>query len=183
MLSIVVVIFALWLVPKVVLFFEVDHCLDNGGSYNYDRCECDYKKNHSFKEIQFAKSTLMLILENDKPNKKWIDAIGGREANSSEMMFYFLKVWFIENGVTKDDLASAYINTPILKHSDISEFDINYKKDKPYIRVATLDTKEGQKLEFSFPVNNCLFSGDYNNDGHIDSLDVIIAKKNKKVKT
>lgn len=132
------------------------------------------------KEIQFAKSTLILTLENDKPNKKWIDAIGGREANSSEMMFYFLKVWFIENGVTKDDLASAYINTPILKHGDISEFDLNYKKDKPYIRVATLDTKEGQKLEFSFPMDNCLFSGDYNNDGRIDSLDVILAKKTKK---
>jgi hypothetical protein len=50
MLSIIVIIFALWSVPKVVFFFEVDHCLDSGGSYNYDQCECDYKMNHSFKE-------------------------------------------------------------------------------------------------------------------------------------
>ena len=81
-----------------------------------------------------------------------------------------MKVWFIKNGVTKDDLASSYVNTPVFEHDGISEFDLNYKKDIPYIRSTILNTKEGQKLEFSFLVNNCLFTGDYNNDGHINSL-------------
>jgi hypothetical protein len=50
MLAIMVALSALWSVPEVVFFFEVDDCVDTGGSYNYDQCECDYNKNHSFKE-------------------------------------------------------------------------------------------------------------------------------------
>lgn len=43
-------IFALWSIPKVVFYFEVDKCLDSGGSYNYNQCECDYQSDHEFKE-------------------------------------------------------------------------------------------------------------------------------------
>lgn len=28
----------------------VDTCLDNGGSFNYDKCECDYSGSHDYKE-------------------------------------------------------------------------------------------------------------------------------------
>jgi len=29
---------------------DIDACLDNGGSYNYDNCECDYNSKHPYKE-------------------------------------------------------------------------------------------------------------------------------------
>jgi hypothetical protein len=28
----------------------VDTCLDSGGSFNYEACNCDYKNTHDFKE-------------------------------------------------------------------------------------------------------------------------------------
>ena len=27
---------------------EVDTCLDRGGSYNYEKCECDFKNSHAY---------------------------------------------------------------------------------------------------------------------------------------
>jgi len=43
-------------IPVIVLVFiigipffdQVDACLDSGGSYNYQQCECDYSVSHSF---------------------------------------------------------------------------------------------------------------------------------------
>ena len=29
---------------------KVDSCLDSGGSYNYDKCECDFNISHPYKE-------------------------------------------------------------------------------------------------------------------------------------
>lgn len=28
----------------------IDACLDNGGSFNYEQCECDFDKSHEYKE-------------------------------------------------------------------------------------------------------------------------------------
>ena len=28
----------------------VDSCLDNGGSFDYESCQCDYEQNHEYKE-------------------------------------------------------------------------------------------------------------------------------------
>ena len=36
------------LVMDMPFFDEADTCLDLGGSYNYQECECDYKVNHSY---------------------------------------------------------------------------------------------------------------------------------------
>ena len=29
---------------------KIDSCLDQGGSFNYEKCECDFKENHEYKE-------------------------------------------------------------------------------------------------------------------------------------
>jgi hypothetical protein len=29
---------------------KIDRCLDSGGSFNYESCQCDYKKNHKYIE-------------------------------------------------------------------------------------------------------------------------------------
>ena len=28
--------------------FEIDKCLDNGGSFDYQNCECDFNENHQY---------------------------------------------------------------------------------------------------------------------------------------
>lgn len=34
--------------PKIAHGSRVDACLDSGGSFNYQICECDHEKNHPF---------------------------------------------------------------------------------------------------------------------------------------
>jgi len=51
MLSMLAYALLLWIVPTVVFSIEVDHCLDTGGSYDYDQCQCDYQLTHSFKAL------------------------------------------------------------------------------------------------------------------------------------
>lgn len=29
---------------------KIDACLDHGGSFDYVKCECDFKENHEYKE-------------------------------------------------------------------------------------------------------------------------------------
>lgn len=28
----------------------IDACLDNGGSFNYEQCECDFNKSHEYRK-------------------------------------------------------------------------------------------------------------------------------------
>lgn len=37
-------------IPKVRAFIKIDKCVDNGGSFNYEICECDFQNNHEIKE-------------------------------------------------------------------------------------------------------------------------------------
>ena len=34
---------------------KIDSCLDRGGSFNYEKCECDFKVNHEYKESHSCK--------------------------------------------------------------------------------------------------------------------------------
>ena len=41
---------AAFVLPKFLHNIEVDKCLDNGGSFNYQNCECDFKESHPYTE-------------------------------------------------------------------------------------------------------------------------------------
>lgn len=34
---------------------KIDSCLDHGGSFNYEKCECDFKEGHEYKEAHSCK--------------------------------------------------------------------------------------------------------------------------------
>ena len=34
---------------------KIDACLDSGGSFNYNKCECDFTYNHEYKESHHCK--------------------------------------------------------------------------------------------------------------------------------
>jgi len=38
------------ILPYVLTESKIDVCLDGGGSFNYDICQCDYSKNHEHKD-------------------------------------------------------------------------------------------------------------------------------------
>ena len=47
----IVIIILFFLSLKIKSCTTVDSCLDKGGSYNYDVCECDFGKSHKYTEI------------------------------------------------------------------------------------------------------------------------------------
>ena len=46
---------AILIIPNVRGFINVNKCLDNGGSYNYETCKCDFKESHEYKEKTLCK--------------------------------------------------------------------------------------------------------------------------------
>jgi len=130
-----------------------------------------------YKELKFAKSTLMMVLENDEPTEQWVNTIGGTASKFPGKLFYILKVWFIEAGVTRDDIMSGYIDSPVFINQDSVSLLLNYKRNTPRIKCIIFTGKEDQKAAFTFNMNNCLFSADYNEDDLINVEDVILARK------
>jgi len=45
----VIGIAALIIIPLVLEKSNIDRCLDQGGSFNYESCSCDYQKAHPYK--------------------------------------------------------------------------------------------------------------------------------------
>ena len=43
-------LFAVWAVMLLIDWARVDDCLDKGGSYDYERGECDFEANHVIPE-------------------------------------------------------------------------------------------------------------------------------------
>jgi hypothetical protein len=37
--------------PLIHKASSIDSCLDTGGSFNYELCECDFKKSHTVPEV------------------------------------------------------------------------------------------------------------------------------------
>ena len=56
MKSIILFIIVLLIVTglKVKSCATIDSCLDKGGSFNYEACECDFKSNHKSAEINLC---------------------------------------------------------------------------------------------------------------------------------
>lgn len=42
-----ILLFAVWAVTLFIDWARVDDCLDKGGSYDYERAECDFETNHA----------------------------------------------------------------------------------------------------------------------------------------
>lgn len=45
-LPIVFGLFLAMILPSLFKGSQIDSCLDNGGSFNYEKCSCDFEKNH-----------------------------------------------------------------------------------------------------------------------------------------
>jgi len=126
-------------------------------------------------EIRFAKNILMQPLLSEKPNPVWIKNFEGRSAQNRESTFYFFKVWFTEAEVSKEDIESGFLKWPAYQQDDRLSFDLFYKRDTPEIQCRIYSTPNGSKVNFSFPLNNCLFNPDYNSDNTINQDDVKLA--------
>ena len=48
-------LFFSFLLPYILPVTKTDICLDNGGSFDYENCRCDYSNNHPVKEKHLCK--------------------------------------------------------------------------------------------------------------------------------
>ena len=46
LLGATLLLFVVWAVTLLIDWAQVDDCLDRGGSYDYERGECDFEANH-----------------------------------------------------------------------------------------------------------------------------------------
>ncbi len=44
------------LLPKFLASSEIDSCLDVGGSFNYESCECGYSADHQYKNESYCET-------------------------------------------------------------------------------------------------------------------------------
>lgn len=137
-----------------------------------------YRDNITYRtEIEFAKNVLMQPILADHPNNKWVNNLGGRFANNPESAFWFFKIWFVEADVSQRNIEKGILKFPAHSNDGKLIFDLYYKKDTPSIQCEIFRTPSGNKVQFSFPLNNCLFNPDYNHDEKIDQDDVPFAYK------
>lgn len=111
----------------------------------------------------------------DTPNLTWTSNVAGYSAKNPDASFYSFKVWFAEAEISRNNIERSFLKYPAFRNSNKLSFYLFYKKNAPEIQCDVYSTPAGLKVSFSFPLNNCLFSPDYNSDNKINQEDVTLA--------
>jgi len=127
-------------------------------------------------EIYHAKKLLQLTISEEHTPENWGAITGELTERMPDASFYTFKVWFIESGVSIEDIENSY-PTMIFKDEYATRLILNYSKDLPEISFNIFNDNNDIKADAYFSLNNCLFSADYNKDEKIDYQDVVIARK------
>lgn len=129
-------------------------------------------------EIDFAKDVLLLAIQEDEPNEKWIKSVRHhRYETESERSFYFFKIWFTEANIKERQLENCTMKHGVHKIENYIDFTLHYESESPSINCQIFNDSSGMKVFFAFPMNNCMFHPDYNDDGNIDKKDLKLTKK------
>ena len=126
-------------------------------------------------ELSYAREFLNTAILQDTPPTDWIDSVSLRTDKTN--YFYALKINFIECGTTLDDIQNGQIWV-FRSESTNTQFFFYYQRHCPELQFnITLDEAGRKHTEAIFPLNNCTFDPDYNDDGKIDMKDVTLAKQ------
>ena len=124
-------------------------------------------------EIALTRSFMIEIVSTEKPSSDWLELC---DHSDPQQMFYFFKVWFVENQITVDQVKNGKILIASQLNNGRTGIDILIKKDLPEIRSILVQDHGKTKLILQFPMNNCTFTADKNHDGSIDAEDVSLVK-------
>lgn len=117
------------------------------------------------------------IIVNDVPTAEWLASVDDRDRIRDKTNYFFgLKVHFTECQTTPANIRRGRIwvfqDTPT-----IAVGNFYYQKYAPYLQMTFLKTRQDDwKVQAGFPLNNCLFDPDVNEDGKVDDADVQAAK-------
>jgi hypothetical protein len=131
-----------------------------------------------YHDIKFMKSFFITTINKNVPPKYWKALLGTRLRENPDEAFYFFKIWFIEAGVSEYDLRFPY---PIsaFKDDERTRLDFFYGRHQPIIQCLIYHDNQRRIIDAYFPLNNCLFDPDYNNDGIVNMQDVKLAQQRK----
>ncbi len=133
-----------------------------------------------YDDTQFVKSFFLKIITSETPDDNWIKLLGPRLGKNPETSFYTFKIWFAEAHVSDSDIRFSYPES-VFKDGDKTIIVYCYGRDRPVIHCVIYRSGNMKTADAYFPLNNCLFSPDYNKDGRINSQDFEIVIKNKNI--
>ena len=118
------------------------------------------------------------IVANDTPTAEWLSSVddGGDSRVNKTNYFYFLKVHFTECRTSMMDLGLARIL--VFNDSPTKTLaNFYYQRNAPCLQMTIKKTTRNDwKVHAVFPLNNCTFNPDLNNDGMVDQKDVELAR-------
>lgn len=132
----------------------------------------------SFLLEKSAKFYQPLIETVAEPSKEWLDSFDTQHKEYARNGFYFWKIWFIESDTNDFQILTAFSIFEFERNNQ-RNFSLKYGHDNPTIAYSVSRENNQRTIRAYFPLNNCLFSPDYNRDGKLDLQDVQIAIKNK----
>ncbi|MCP4346466.1 MAG: hypothetical protein GY795_13175 [Desulfobacterales bacterium] len=128
-------------------------------------------------ELFLAKSFLTTIIDNEIPSDNWLNSLGKGLGRNPQTVFYYFKIWFEESGTSKKDIESSLAMIYPFEDKSKIRIELKYKKGKPEIVVNAYIENGERKIDAFFPLNNCLFNPDYNDDGKTDLIDAEISRR------
>ena len=130
-------------------------------------------------EIRITKNFLKSTITLDNPSQEWLSQC---KSPNPIRIFFIFKVWFTKAGVTPGMIDWGYLEFPVSRLDNDIFIDLKYGWNLPSIECRITETNGRSLIMAGFPLNNCLFYPDYNDDGVVDMKDVILAK-NKRLAT
>jgi hypothetical protein len=128
-------------------------------------------------ELVQSRQYFETIISEKEPPMEWTILLWPKYKKQHVYVFYFWKVWFTMNGITKEDISHSYIKYPGFTTDGISRIIIEYKDGLPSIGCDMYKDSEGWHIFSHFNLNNCMYDPDINNDNVVDGKDVDYAIK------
>jgi len=125
-------------------------------------------------ELRASKNFLKAIITQDTPSQEWMSQCN---YHNPSLVFFTFKVWFTEKEVTPGMIDWSYIDFPVSQLNNANFLELKYGRNLPIIECRVTEANGRYLIRPNFPLNNCLFNPDYNNDGVVNMADVILAKK------
>jgi hypothetical protein len=129
------------------------------------------------RDAALARRFLGRIADLPRPDDNWRrDFWRHDSSDAGDATFYFFKVWFTEAGITRSDIDDARV-VSALSRDGYTMIELKCGALQPEFSCEIHSETSGARIRATFPMNNCFFRADKNNDGTTDSTDVALASK------
>jgi hypothetical protein len=127
------------------------------------------------REFSVAREFLAETIRSDRPTAPWLEQCAWPGGTDS----FFFNIWLEHAGVSASQLARAYTKFPAGRDGTSTILNLHYGRHLPEIQCVVTPTNGVDKVRATFPLNNCLFHPDANEDQRIDEQDLIAWRRQR----